>query len=125
MPLDLIKSAQKVRENAVAPFTNYQVGAALKTSDGQTITGCNIESAISSLSVCAERAAIFTALAAGHRSFSEIAVATKDGGTPCGVCRQLIWEFCGDIKVYVSDEKNNVTTHQMKDLLPHAFTLKR
>lgn len=119
----LVLAAQKARHNAVAPSSGYHVGAALQTIDGKIITGSNVESIISGMGSCAERSAIITALSQGHRQFTAIAVATEDGGTCCGMCRQFIMEFCGDIPIHITDAKNNVQTFTTKELLPHAFTL--
>lgn len=123
MNKSLIAAALQARHNAVATYSGYQVGAAVLAQDGTVILGCNVESEINSLSSCAERSAILAALAQGFRNFTAIAVATEDGGTCCGSCRQFIMEFCGDIPIYISDTKNNVQTYTATDLLPHAFSL--
>src|SRR5271157_3323533 len=97
----LLQHAVKARDNALAPFSRFKVGAALLTSGGKLYTGCNIENATYGLTVCAERVALWKALSEGERSFVRIAVAS--GGdppaTPCGACRQLLWEFCGDLEI--------------------------
>ena len=119
----LIAAATKVRENAHAKFSNFKVGAALHSPSGKTFTGCNVENATYGLTLCAERVAIFKAISEGERGFDAIAVVT-DADTltpPCGACRQLIWEFCGDVPVVLSNLKGKTETHQMRDLFPKPF----
>lgn len=120
---DLIEAAAIVRENAFAPFSNFRVGSALETDDGQIITGCNVESATYGLTVCAERIAIWKAVSEGKRKVKQIAVVadTEELTPPCGACRQIIWEFGGDIPVMMANLDGKVETVQMKDLLPRAF----
>ena len=119
----LIAAARAVRERAVADFSGFKVGAALETTDGQIITGCNVENASYGLTVCAERVAIFKAISEGHREFRRIVVvADTDSPTPpCGACRQIIWEFCGDAEVVMANLTTVTATLQMKDLLPLPF----
>jgi cytidine deaminase len=119
----LIAAARAVRERAVADFSGFKVGAALETTDGQIITGCNVENASYGLTVCAERVAIFKAISEGHRQFRRIVVvADTDSPTPpCGACRQIIWEFCGDAEVVMANLTTVTATLQMKDLLPLPF----
>ncbi len=107
----------------MAAFSDFKVGAALETTDGRIITGCNIENSTYGLTMCAERVAIFKALSEGHRSFTRIAIVadTSQPTSPCGACRQMLWEFAGDIEVILADLKGIKTTHQLKDLLPHPF----
>src|ERR1051326_3726650 len=95
----LVAEAAKARENALAPYSGFRVGAALRTNDGRTYTGCNIESVSYVLSVCAERVALWKALSDGALDFAEIAIVTDADvlTSPCGACRQLLWEYCGDI----------------------------
>ena len=97
----LIAAAREARERAVAPYSKFKVGAALETEDGLVITGCNIENSTYGLTVCAERVAVLKAVSEGHRAFRRIAVVadTRDPTPPCGPCRQILWEFCGDIEV--------------------------
>ena len=123
---ELIEAARAVRENAYAPFSNFRVGAALETDDGEVITGCNVESASYGLTVCAERVAIWKAISQGKRKIKHIAVVadTEDLTPPCGVCRQIIWEFGGDIPVILANLKGKTEVVQMKDLLPRAFDTK-
>ena len=119
---ELIDKALKVRQNAYAPYSNYQVGAALLTKSGQIFTGVNVENAAYPDSICAERSAIFSAVSAGERDFNAIAVATRNGGTPCGSCRQVMSEFGLDIEVLLVDEVGNLIQHDtVRELLPGAF----
>ena len=122
----LIQAAADVRENAYAPFSDFRVGSALETDDGEVITGCNVESASYGLTVCAERVAIWKAISQGKRKIKHIAVVadTEELTPPCGVCRQSIWEFGGDIPVILANLKGKRETVQMKDLLPRAFDTK-
>ena len=123
---ELIDAATAVRENAYAPFSNFKVGAALETDDGEVISGCNVESASYGLTVCAERVAIWKAISQGKRKIKHIAVVadTEELTPPCGVCRQIIWEFGGDIPVILANLKGKTEVVQMKDLLPRAFDTK-
>ncbi len=123
---ELVESARQVREKAYAPFSNFRVGAAVLTKDGKIYTGCNIESASYGLTVCAERVAIWKAVSEGESEFTNVAVVadTEELTPPCGVCRQIIWEFCGDVPVTFANLKSNVETVQMKELLPRAFDTK-
>ena len=123
---ELIEAARAVRENSYAPFSNFRVGAALETDDGEIITGCNVESASYGLTVCAERVAIWKAISQGKRKIKHIAVVadTEELTPPCGVCRQIIWEFGGDIPVILANLKGKTEVVQMKDLLPRAFDTK-
>jgi cytidine deaminase len=123
---ELVEAATAVRENAYAPFSDFRVGSALETDDGEIIAGCNVESASYGLTVCAERVAIWKAISQGKRKIKCIAVVadTEELTPPCGVCRQIIWEFGGDIPVVLANLKGNTETVQMKDLLPRAFDTK-
>lgn len=120
---NIVDAARVARERAMAAFSDFKVGAALETIDGQIVTGCNIENSTYGLTMCAERVAIFKALSEGHRSFTRIAVVadTSQTTSPCGACRQMLWEFAGDIEVILADMKAIKTTHRLKDLLPHPF----
>ncbi len=122
----LIEAAKEVREKAYAPYSKFKVGAAVQTKSGKIFTGCNVESASYGLTVCAERVAIWKAVSEGEKEFSEIAVVadTQELTPPCGVCRQIIWEFCGDVPVIFANLKGDVETVQMKELLPRAFDTK-
>lgn len=119
----LVAAARAAREYAVADFSHFKVGAALETDAGEIITGCNIENASYGLTICAERTAIFKALSEGKRSFKKIVVVadTADPTPPCGACRQIIWEFCGDVEVTIANLQTVTRTLQMKDLLPLPF----
>lgn len=120
---DLIAAAAEARERAHVPFSHFQVGAALETVTGEIIKGCNIENASYGLTLCAERIAIFKAVSDGQRKFSALAVVvdTDELTPPCGACRQIIWEFCGDIPVTMANLKGRVETMRMSELLPKAF----
>ena len=119
----LIGEAKQARENAHAPFSNFRVGAALCASSGRVFGGCNVENATYGLTICAERVAIFKAMSEGERNFEAIAVVTDTDSltSPCGACRQLIWEFCGDVPVVWSNLKGKVEVLQMRDLFPKPF----
>lgn len=119
----LVNAAAAARENAVAPYSGFRVGAAVETDDGEIIAGCNIETATYGLTLCAERVAIFKAVSDGKRDFKRIAVvADTDRLTPpCGSCRQIIWELCGDVPVVMTNLAGKTETIQMHELLPNAF----
>ena len=119
----LVEAARRARENAVARFSNFKVGAALETTDGVVITGCNVENATYGLTICAERVAMFKALSEGHRTFSRIAIVadTEDPTPPCGACRQILWEFGGDLEVVLANLTQEKAVHRLKELLPLPF----
>jgi len=119
----LIDAARRAREHACAEFSHFKVGAALETVDGTIVTGCNIENATYGLTVCAERVALLKALSEGHRAFRRIAVvAPPDAPTPpCGPCRQLLWEFAGDIEVILANLNGETGRHRIGELLPQPF----
>ena len=119
----LVASARAARERALADYSGFKVGAAIETSDGTVITGCNIENATYGLTLCAERVAIFKALSEGHRQFRRIVVVadTQSPTPPCGPCRQILWEFAGDIEVVLANMERVVAMHRLSDLLPHPF----
>jgi cytidine deaminase len=119
----LIEAAKQARENAHAPYSNFRVGAALRSTSGRIFGGCNVENATYGLTMCAERVAIFKAVSEGERGFSAIAVVTETEvlTPPCGACRQLIWEFCGDIPVSMANLKGKIEVIQMKELFPRPF----
>ncbi|MDP1796255.1 MAG: cytidine deaminase [Planctomycetaceae bacterium] len=121
----LIDAACATRLRAYAPFSNYLVGAALLTTEGEIIIGCNVENISYGLTICAERVAVGTAVAAGKREFTAIAVATSNGGTPCGACRQVLAEFARDLPVYLVNVDGGRTTVEMSlaQLLPGRFDL--
>ncbi|QQS42796.1 MAG: cytidine deaminase [Acidobacteriota bacterium] len=120
---ELISDAQAARENAFAPFSGFRVGAALLSKDGEIFTGCNVESATYGLTMCAERVAIFKAVSEGVSEFESIAVVTgaQRLTPPCGACRQVIWEMCGNVTVVLANLEGLRETFEMKDLLPEAF----
>lgn len=120
---ELVAAAVDARTHARAAFSNFRVGAALETTGGEVVTGCNVENATYGLTVCAERVAMFKALSEGHRAFTRIAVvADTDAPTPpCGACRQILWEFGGNLEVQLANLKEAKGTHQLKDLLPLPF----
>jgi len=119
----LIAAAKQARENALAQFSHFKVGAALRTGSGKIFTGCNVENATYGLTMCAERVAIFKAISEGERRFDAIAVVTEaDALTPpCGACRQLIWEFCGDVPVVLANLQGKTEAIQMHELFPRPF----
>ena len=120
---DLLASARRARDFAVAPYSHFPVGAALRTAGGDVVTGCNVENATYGLTVCAERVAMFTALSAGHRRFTRIAIVadTEAPTPPCGACRQILWEFGGDLEVILGNLQAETARHRLKDLLPFPF----
>jgi cytidine deaminase len=120
---DLIAAARRAREHASAAFSNFKVGAALETADGTIVTGCNVENATYGLTVCAERVAMFKALSDGHRRFTRIAlVADTEAPTPpCGACRQILWEFGGDLEIHLANLTAEKGSHRLRDLLPLPF----
>jgi len=119
---ELIKAANEVRGKAYAPYSNYNVGAALLTKTGKVFLGVNVENAAYPDTICAERSAVVSAVSAGERDFEAIAVATRNGGTPCGSCRQVLAEFGLDIDVLLVDENGDLVQHStVQDLLPGAF----
>ena len=122
-PDELIEAARKALDHAHAPYSGYKVGAALLCADGTVITGCNVENASYGLTNCAERTAVFAAVAAGHTNFSAIAIAagSEPAPFPCGACRQVLVEFCRpEFPVYVV-RADGYETLALGDLLPHTF----
>jgi len=120
---ELIAAALAARARAVAPFSNFQVGAALEDSDGLVHTGCNVENATYGLTICAERVAVFKALSEGARQFRRIAIAadTETLTPPCGACRQILWEFCGDVEILLANPRGKTESYRLKDLFPKPF----
>ena len=119
----LIDLAIEARRRAYAPYSNYPVGAALRTKSGKVFTGVNVENAAYPTTICAERTAVFKAVSEGEREFEVIAVVTENGGSPCGSCRQVLAEFGLDTIVLIADEKGNLLQETtVDDLLPGAFT---
>jgi cytidine deaminase len=119
----LVEAALGARRNAHAPFSLFQVGAALEDASGRIHTGCNVENATYGLTVCAERVAVLKAMSEGARKFSRIAVAADTDALtpPCGACRQILWEFCGDIEVMLVNLQGKSEIFRLKDLLPRPF----
>lgn len=120
---DLFVHARAVREHAYADYSGFKVGAALETVDGAIVTGCNIENATYGLTVCAERVAIFKALSEGHREFRRmVVVAPPEAPTPpCGACRQVLWEFAGDLEIILANLNGETGRHRISELLPQPF----
>ena len=121
--VDLVGVARRARENADAAYSHFKVGAALETGDGVVVTGCNIENATYGLTICAERVAMFKALSDGHRVFSRIAIVadTESPTPPCGACRQILWEFGGNLEIELANLEESKGKHQLKNLLPLPF----
>jgi cytidine deaminase len=119
----LISAAIDVRENAHAAFSKFKVGAAVEDDTGRIHTGCNVENATYGLTVCAERVAIFKAISEGARRFIRVAVVadTENLTPPCGACRQILWEFCGDIEIVLSNLAGKTETMRLGTLFPRAF----
>jgi cytidine deaminase len=122
-PQQLIERAHAARENAYAPYSKFKVGAALLASDGEIYSGCNVESASLGLTVCAERVALWKAISEGQREFTRVAVASpsEPPASPCGACRQLLWEFCGDIEVVLANPRGQQEVRRLAELFPHPF----
>ena len=120
---DLVAKAAAARENAIAAYSGFKVGAALEAKDGRIYAGCNIENVSYGLTVCAERVALWKALSEGVREFTRIAIVTDApvATPPCGACRQLLWEYCGDIPVHLHSLRQIDEYYQLADLLPHPF----
>ncbi len=119
----LIQEAVKAQEEAIAPYSHFNVGAALLTKSGHVYKGINIESSSYSLTICAERVAIFKALSEGERDFDSIAI-VADGDElcpPCGACRQVLWDFAPDLKVILANKKGDVKEYELRELFPAAF----
>ena len=119
----LIAKAVEARENALAPYSGFKVGAALRTDDDRVYTGCNIENASYGLSICAERVALWKALSEGARKFREMAIVSDAEvlTSPCGACRQLLWEYCGDIRIHLHSLKGLNEEHRLVELFPYPF----
>lgn len=120
---NLIEQANEARRYAYAPYSNYPVGAALRTKSGRVFTGVNVENAAYPTSMCAERTAVFKAVSEGEHEFDAIAVVTDNGGSPCGSCRQVLAEFGQDTTVLIANGEGELLQETtVKDLLPGAFT---
>jgi cytidine deaminase len=119
----LLAAALAARENAFAPFSRFKVGAAVEDASGRIHTGCNVENATYGLTVCAERVAIFKAISEGARQFKRVAVAadTDSLTPPCGACRQILWEFCGDVEIALVNLRGKIENYRLKELFPKPF----
>jgi len=119
----LVSAALAARRNAFAPFSKFLVGAAIEDSEGRIHTGCNVDNATYGLSVCAERVAVFKAISEGARRFRRVAVAADTDllTPPCGACRQILWEFCGDVEIVLANLGGKTETYRLKELFPKPF----
>ena len=119
----LAEAALLARKHAHAPFSHFKVGAAMEDETGRIHTGCNVENATYGLTMCAERVALFKAISEGVKNFRRIAVAsdTEVLTSPCGACRQLLWEFCGDIEILLVNSRGKSDSLRLQDLLPRPF----
>ena len=122
-PDALIAAALAARENAFAPYSKFKVGAAIEDTAGRIHTGCNVENSTYGLTVCAERVAVFKAISEGVRKFRRVAIAADTDALtpPCGACRQILWEFCGDIEIVLVNPRGKTETYRLKDLFPKPF----
>jgi len=119
---EALQAAIAVTEYAYIPYSNYPVGAALRTVEGQLYSGCNIENASYPATICAERTALVKAVSEGHRQFDLLVVVTKNAGSPCGICRQMLYEFAPDMRVILADLDGNITSDTtLSGLLPDGF----
>jgi cytidine deaminase len=123
----LIKKAETARKKAYVPYSHFRVGAALETKDGKIFTGCNIENASFGITICAERVALFKAIAEGAKKFKRIAIVadTREPCPPCGICRQALFEFAPDIEIVMANVKGKSQALRLTSLLPNGFKLKR
>lgn len=119
----LIDAARAAREHAHAPYSQFKVGAALRAKSGRIFTGCNVENATFGLTVCAERVAVWKAISEGERGFDSVAVVTESDTLtpPCGACRQILWEFCGDAEIILANLKGQVEVYRLSALFPKPF----
>ena len=118
---ELIQKAIEMRSQALAPYSNYKVGAAVLTESGRIFGGCNIENSSYSLTICAERVALFKAISEGEKKFKALSVSTNNAGMACGACRQVIWDICGNIPVLICDDSSLITKTESIKLLPMPF----
>lgn len=117
----IFTAAKQARGKAYAPYSKFRVGVAVETADGSIVSGCNVENASYGLCVCAERNALAAAIFQGHKKFKRIVVVSQNGCTPCGACRQVIWELCGDVPVICADPKGKAHKYTSHGLLPDGF----
>ena len=122
---DLIQKAIEMRSQALAPYSNYKVGAAILTESGKIFGGCNIENSSYSLTICAERVALFKAVSEGETKFKALSVSTNNAGMPCGACRQVIWDICGNIPILICNNNKLITKTESIKLLPMPFDNKK
>jgi cytidine deaminase len=124
---NLLQAAVEVRKRAYSPYSRFAVGAAVETDGGHVFTGCNVENAAFGTSMCAERVALFSAIAAGHRSLLRLALVAdlREPLSPCGPCRQVIAELAPDMTILMANMRGDIKLVSIRDLLPFAFTLKR
>ena len=118
---DLIQKAIEMRSQALAPYSNYKVGAAILTESGKIFGGCNIENSSYSLTICAERVALFKAVSECETKFKALSVSTNNAGMPCGACRQVIWDICGNISILICNNNKLITKTESIRLLPTPF----
>jgi cytidine deaminase len=118
---ELIQRAIEMRSQALAPYSNYKVGAAVLTESGRIFGGCNIENSSYSLTICAERVALFKAVSEGETKFKALSVSTNNAGMPCGACRQVIWDICGNISILICNNNKLITKTESIRLLPMPF----
>ena len=118
---ELIQKAIEMRSKALAPYSNYKVGAAILTKSGRIFGGCNIENSSYSLTICAERVALFKAVSEGETKFKALSVSTNNAGMPCGACRQVIWDICGNISIFICNNNKLITKTESIRLLPMPF----
>jgi cytidine deaminase len=117
-----LQTARDMQKKALCLYSKFPVGASVETQDNQVIGGFNIESASYGLTICAERVAVFSALAQGHTDFTHITVVTDTGSFPCGACRQILYEFCPDAHITIATQTQIINTVSIVDLMPHAFS---
>ncbi len=124
---ELLRAAWESRDHARADYSNFRVGAAIEAADGTVFGGCNVESSSYGLTMCAERVAVFKAISEGAREFRRVAVVTDTPSLtpPCGACRQVLWDFCGDIEVILANRTGETRTYRLTDLIPDAFDADR
>ena len=118
---ELVQKAIGMRSQALAPYSNYKVGAAVLTESGKIFGGCNIENSSYSLTICAERVALFKAVSEGETKFKALSVSTNNAGMPCGACRQVIWDICGNISILICNTNKLITKTESIRLLPMPF----
>ena len=118
----LVQQAIDASQNAYIPYSHYPVGAALRSSDGTVFSGCNVENASFPVTICAERTALVKAVSEGHQAFDVLVVVTRNGGSPCGMCRQMLFEFAPHLRVITGDLDGHILSdNRLSDLLPDGF----